>query len=304
MSVHRIEIDDLIALRRQAAALDLSSRRRVMTDSAGTHVSGFRGRGMDFEEHRAYQPGDEARTIDWRVTARTGKPHVRLYREERERPVLLAVDLRAPMWFGTRRCFKAVLAARAAALCAWSAAANGDRVGGLSFGLGRHTETRPAGGPHGSLRLLHSLVSAAPAVAHNASRDFADAIQRLLRMARPGSLVGLFSDFRGLGQTETDLIRRLARRAEMIVGFVQDPLEAELPPPGLYPVADPAGGPMLLLDSGGTSARARWQAAFQTRRSMAWDLARGGGAHWLELNTATPLEDSFARAFGRRRGAP
>lgn len=301
MSVHRIEADDLIALRREAVHVDLSSRRRVMTDLAGAHVSGFRGRGMDFEEHRAYQPGDEARTIDWRVTARTGKPHVRLYREERERPVLLAIDLRPPMWFGTRGCYKAVLAARAAALCAWSAVANGDRVGGLSFGRRHHTEIRVAGGPRGVLRLLHSLESDTPLETDAAPRALADAIQRLLRTTRPGSLVGLFSDFRGMGRIEADLLRRLTRRAELIVGFVHDPLEAELPPPGQYPVADCAGGAAYLLNTACKPARVRWQEAFHARRRAAQDLALGCGAHWLDLGTATPLLESFARAFGRRR---
>src|ERR687891_545971 len=131
MAAHRIDTDDLIALRRHAGAIDFAGRRRVLTDQSGAHVSGFRGRGMDFEEHRVYQAGDEARTIDWRVTARTGTTHVRLYREERERPVLLVVDARPAMQFGTRGCFKSVLAARAAALCAWAAHARGDRVGGM-----------------------------------------------------------------------------------------------------------------------------------------------------------------------------
>jgi uncharacterized protein (DUF58 family) len=303
MSVHRIEIDDLIALRREAANIDLSSRRRVMTDLVGAHVSGFRGRGMDFEEHRAYQPGDEARTIDWRVTARTGKLHVRLYREERERPVLLAVDLRPPMWFGTRGCYKAVLAARAAALCAWSAVANGDRIGGLSFGRKGHTEIRAAGGPRGALKLLHSLEGDTPLETNTVLGEFADAIQRLLRTTRPGSLVGLFSDFRDMGKLEADLLRRLASRAELVVGFVHDPLEAELPPPGLYPVSGRAGAAPLLLDTGRKQARARWREAFHARRGAAQGLARGSGAHWLDLNTATPLLDSFALAFGRRRSA-
>jgi len=303
MSVHRIEADDLIALRRHAGRIDLSSRRRVMTDLTGTRLSGFMPRGMDFEEHRAYQPGDEARTIDWRVTARTGRLHVRLYREERERPVLLAVDVRPPMWFGTRGCYKSVLAARAAALCAWSAASNGDRVGGLTFGLRRHTEVRPAGGPRGVLKLLQALEAAGPPEPGSAAEEPAHGLQRLLRTTRPGSLVAVFSDFRGVGQPEADLLRRLARHAELIIGFVHDPLESELPPAGLYPLADGAGGAPLVIDTGGRQKRERWKQAFEQRRQELLELARSNRAHWLDLSTARPLLDSFATAFGRRRSA-
>ena len=111
----RIDLDALIALRQQAHVLDLSSRPRVMTDLAGAHASGFCGRGMEFDDYRVYQPGDDLRAMDWRVTARTGTPHIRLYHEERERPVILCVDLRPAMWFATRGRFKAVCAAEAAA---------------------------------------------------------------------------------------------------------------------------------------------------------------------------------------------
>ena len=176
----KIELDDLLAWRQHAAAVDLSSRRRVLTDLAGTHLSGFRGRGMEFEEHRVYQPGDEVRSMDWRVTARTGEPHIRLYREERERPVILVADLRATMQFGTRGCFKSVLAARALALCAWSAMANGDRVGGLVLDGQREQQLRSAGGRRGVLQLMHALCDVQPRLEHTLT--LAALTQALTRM--------------------------------------------------------------------------------------------------------------------------
>lgn len=300
MSVHHIDADDLIALGRYADRIDLSSRRRVMTDLAGAHVSGFRGRGMDFEEHRVYHPGDEARTIDWRVTARTGTPHVRLYREERERPVMLAVDLRAPMWFGTRGCYKAVLAARAAALCAWAAAANGDRVGGVCIDDGGFADVRAAGGARGALRLVHALAAPRAGAPPDPSA-LGSALQGLLRTTRPGSLVAVFSDFRGFAAPELGLLRQLGRRAELVLGFVHDPLESELPAPGLYPVARQDGAAARMIDSADAAGRARWAASFAARRALAQDAARGSGAHWLDLATARPLLESFQRHFGQRR---
>ena len=120
-------------------------------DSGGGYVSPYRGRGMEFEEVRAYQPGDDIRNMDWRVTARTGRPHTKLFREERERPVLFLVDLGPSMAFGTRVAFKSVVAARAAALLAWAARDNGDRIGGIVFAGKRHRELRPAARERGML---------------------------------------------------------------------------------------------------------------------------------------------------------
>ncbi len=137
------ELEDLIALRFPARQLRLARRNRALSVLAGPNKSNFRGRGIDFEEVRSYQPGDDIRSIDWRVTARTGSAHTKLFREERERPVLVAVDQRSSMFFGSSHCFKSVLAAQLASLLAWSALDGGDRVGGLVFNDAGHREIRP-----------------------------------------------------------------------------------------------------------------------------------------------------------------
>ncbi|MDH4074155.1 MAG: DUF58 domain-containing protein, partial [Gammaproteobacteria bacterium] len=116
---------------------------RVNSLQTGAYVSHFKGRGMEFDESRPYQPGDDPRSIDWRVTARSTEAFTKLYREERERPVLIMTDLRANMHFATRGCFKSVNAARAASLLAWAAHHRGDRLGGIVFGDSRHRELRP-----------------------------------------------------------------------------------------------------------------------------------------------------------------
>ncbi len=299
MSATRAELDELLRLRGSAGAIDLSSRRRVLTDLGGTHISGFRGRGMEFDEHRVYQPGDELRTIDWRVTARTGKAHVRLYREERERPVLIAVDYRPAMWFGTRRCFKSVLAAQAAALFAWAGLANGDRIGGLIFGR-THAELRPAGGRRGVMRLLHGL-SGSDSTTGGGGLD--ESLGRLIRTARPGALVILLSDFREQGPQTGNLLRRLARHTELIIGFVSDPLERDLPPPGRYPVRSPDDPSTRVLHSDSARARRDWHSQYDARRQAIVDAARATRAHWLELPTEQDLLDSLGLAFGRRRRA-
>ncbi len=140
----------------RAIALDVL---RVNSLQTGAYVSHFRGRGMEFDESRPYQPGDDPRSIDWRVTARSTTAYTKLFREERERPVLVVVDLRANMHFATRGCFKSVNASRAAALLSWAAHHRGDRLGGLIFGDTTHRELKPRLGRQAALRYVHELVS-------------------------------------------------------------------------------------------------------------------------------------------------
>ena len=123
----RVTSRELIELRRHARKLDLTRRRPALAQLAGNHASRFRGRGMDYQESRAYQPGDDIRNMDWRVTARSGRAHTKLFQEERERPVVFCIDLGPSLFFATRGALKSVIAARAATLLAWAAAAQGDR---------------------------------------------------------------------------------------------------------------------------------------------------------------------------------
>ncbi|MES9868803.1 MAG: DUF58 domain-containing protein, partial [Sedimenticola sp.] len=127
-------LDDLLELRHQAHSLGIASHHLVNTSFSGLYASVFRGTGLDFEEVRAYREGDDIRNMDWKVTARTNNPHLKIFREERERSVVLCVDQGPHMSFGTRGTFKSVQAARAAALLGWAANGLNDRVGGLLFG--------------------------------------------------------------------------------------------------------------------------------------------------------------------------
>ena len=151
------DIRDLIRLRYAVRELDSLTLPKSTNPLAGLLTSNFRGRGTDFAEVRVYQPGDDVRTIDWRVTARTQTPHTKMFQEEKERPVLILVDQSISMFFGSQVAFKSVIAAEAAALIAWTNLDRGDRVGGIVFNENQHREIRPRRSKHSVLRLLHEI---------------------------------------------------------------------------------------------------------------------------------------------------
>jgi uncharacterized protein (DUF58 family) len=307
----RPDLKDLIALRGQARRLDLAPRGRVLATRSGGHLSRFRGRGMEFDESRVYQPGDDPRNMDWRVTARAGTPHVKLFREERERPVWLLVDQGASMRFGTRVAFKSVIAAQAAALLGWAAVDRGDRVGGLVFDESRHLERRPASRGTALLPLLDRLTSA-PLDGGDGHGSVAAAAEHLTRLIRPGSLVAIISDFAEIRLERSGWLAQLAAGSELLLVMVYDALESAAPPPGRYPVADGrnqlsgAGGiktGTAILDLTSAHLRDAYQGRFQQRLETLRQLARRDRAHLLRLATHQPVGPALARELGARTGA-
>jgi uncharacterized protein (DUF58 family) len=297
------DLRELIALRAQARRLDLAPRGRVLATRSGGHLSRFRGRGMEFDESRVYLPGDDPRNMDWRVTARAGTPHVKLFREERERPVWLLVDQGPSMRFGTRVAFKSVVAARVAALLGWAAVDRGDRVGGLVFDEARHLERRPAARGSGLLPLLERLAAPVePVMGEGGWTQLAAAASQLAARVRSGSLIALVSDFADLDEPDGAWIARLASGSELLLVLVHDPIEASAPPAGRYPVL--MGGRRGILDLTGVGARTRYQTAFEQRLALLERLARLHGAHWLRLSTVDPVGPALALALGARRALP
>lgn len=228
-SVTRPTLDDLVRLSQPAAGLVLA-RTTVRALQSGQFLSAFKGRGMEFDETRPYTQGDDVRNLDWRVTARTGRAHTKLFREERERPVFLTVDYRASMFFATRGMFKSALAARLAALIAWSARRHGDRIGGQIFWESGRLEFKPEHGHRAVLRFLKALVDrSAPTGDGSTETALEEALARLPRHARPGSLVFVFSDFRQLNAAGQANLNRLSRHCDAVLVFLFDPLEQCLP---------------------------------------------------------------------------
>jgi uncharacterized protein (DUF58 family) len=297
----RIVLADLLRLRAAGEAIRLTAPR-VRVAAAGGHLSPYKGRGVEFDESRPYQPGDDLRTIDWRVTARTGKPHTKVFREERNRPVFVWLDLRRPMLFATRGAYKGVRAAEMAALIAWSAVGNGDRLGGLVFSETEHHELRPALGLRSALRLFQKIAAdslwqststeASPEV------DAERALLRLTRVARPGSLIFLLSDFRRLGADSERHLRQLAGHCDLMLVHFFDPVEAELPPPGRYRIQ--SGTRTFTIETANEVLRRSYHERYADRIASLKALARLPGIHWMECATHADARMLLSQQFRQR----
>ncbi len=283
----------------RAIALDVI---RVNSLQTGAYVSHFRGRGMEFDESRPYQPGDDPRSIDWRVTARSTTAYTKLFREERERPVLVVVDLRANMHFATRGCFKSVNASRAAALLSWAAHHRGDRLGGLIFGNTTHRELKPRLGRQAALRYVHQLAEhpdwQSRALSDDGEAAFTQAMSALRRVARPGSLVVVLSDFLGFSRSVQSYLSSVARHNEVLAVFLNDPIERRLPPPGRYRLV--ADDEELAIDTHVKAARRDYRDAFEERVEELEAFCRRYGVHLMPLSTEDDPVSALQTALGRR----
>lgn len=226
------DLAQLLRLRFAAQDLKLFAKRPVRSLLTGGERTRFRGRGIDFEEVRLYQPGDDIRTIDWRVTARTQVPHTKIFREERERPVFMVADQRATMFFGSQRCFKSVLCAHICALLGWAALGNSDRVGGLVFGDHTQRDIRPRRSKHAMLELLHQLQDynhrlQSPIPPADGVK-LVDILADTRRIAKPGCALFIVSDFHDFDAACEQQLFELARHTDVTLVHVFDPLERQL----------------------------------------------------------------------------
>jgi len=297
----RVRLDTLIKLHRSASQLPLKSKR-IHSRLSGNYISTFKGRGMEFDEARPYQPGDDIRSIDWRVTARTGKTHTKLYREERERPVLLWVDLRQAMFFASQGMFKAVLAAKAAALLAWSSTQHSDRIGGLIFAEEQHIELRPQRGKAATLHFLKQLAGHSTwdkkNIIHNENQSANHALNRLRNVTRPGSLIFLISDFRHFDKKTESSLAQLSRHNDLVMIFISDPLEQHLPPAGCYKITD--GEKDLTINTHDKDCRGQYQQRFATHQQHLKNLCNKFGIFYIHLSTDRPLIESLQQGLNLR----
>lgn len=298
------QLDDLLELRHQAHTLGLASHHLVNSSFSGLYASVFRGTGLDFEEVREYREGDDIRNMEWNVTARTNVPHLKIFREERERSVVLCIDRGPHMSFGTRGTFKSVQAAKAAALLGWAASRLHDRVGGILFG---DTEQgmqyfRPTKDRRALWRLLHALTQ--EGTTHQPSQDsLAEALHRTDRGSATGALIFVIADMNreitGLEQT----LGRLCQRHTLILLPVDDPADRVLPEMGRVTFVGPDGKSME-IDTGNRQARERYSRDWQDRRQRLTSLTSRLGIPLMPVNTNEEIHLALtlglARHFRRR----
>lgn len=300
-----VELDELVQLRGEARYSSFLPQQPVRSLLAGRRASRLRGRGLDFDELRAYVPGDDVRSIDWHVTARMRKPYVRTYKEERDRPVLLVVDQRAGMFFGSHSVMKSVTAARLAALAAWRVVAVGDRVGALIVSEHEDLAVRPSRSSSSVYYLCELLVkvgrdlATANAATSSGEDSFARALRAASELAPRDTLVILISDLRGFSQDSVTLLGSLRKHNDLLVGWIVDPLETALPDLGLAPVTD--GRSTLSVPTADAGFRQRFAAKFADDTRRVREFCTGSGAPYFELRTDRDLIEQVRQTFGEAR---
>lgn len=296
-----IQLSELIALQRYAQTVRY--RPEGFSTRIGNHLSTLRGRGMDFTEARNYQAGDEIRHMEWRVTARTGRPHVKVYQEERERPVVFLTDFSPSLYFGTRIAFKSVVAARLAALLAWTAANQGDRVGGLVFSAYSHHEFTPRSRQAGVLPFLAALShytqdyqEKSQPKRHNQSLNHA--LLRMRRIAKPGSILVLIGDFYCMDTESEAHLSRLTRHNDILAYHICDPLELAPPKPEQYAVTD--GERELVLDTTLDAVRFSYQFYAEQRVAKIQAQCKRLQIQYSQVTASTNLSRLVGQTFPRR----
>lgn len=293
------ELNELIEFRRYAQSNQYHPEGKALR--VGVHLSKLRGRGMDFAEVRNYQAGDEVRHMEWRVTARTGRPHVKIYQEERERPTVLLVDFNPSMVFGTRIAFKSVVAARLAAMIAWTVIKQGDRVGGFFFSAEEHSEFTPRGRDAAVLPLLASLshyTEQAEYPKKGKPRVMSDALIRLKRVIRPGSILVLISDFYSLDQESEKHLARLRAHNDILAYHICDPIELAAPKPQQYAMTN--GTEELILDTQIHSVSVAYDHYCQQRVQHVKEQCKRLQIQYIQATAETELPHLVRHTFPRR----
>jgi len=288
-----LSASELIALKPRCNALSLPMHRPSVSALAGAYRSRFRGRGVDFVESRNYLPGDDIRNMDWRVTARTGKPYTKIFQEERERPVLVVVDASPSLYFGTRTRLKSVSAGKLAAAIAWAAVRRGDRIGAFLFAPDKHRELRPAGGRRGAMRVIQGLVDwLDPETAQQGYEPLSASLERVRHAVRPGSLVLIISDFFNLDEQCHRHLSRLRQHNDVIGCQVMDPAEQFLPA-GRFPISD--GEHSAMLDTHRATSRQQFDLMSTEHGEIPRCMFQRHKCGWMVLKTTDDPVDVLGR---------
>jgi uncharacterized protein (DUF58 family) len=272
-------------------------KARILADEAlvGTYRSVFRGSGLDFEEVREYEPGDDIRSIDWNVTARMSVPYIKKYREERELNIYIAVDVSSSAWFGTAEISKRELAADVAALLAVTALHNNDRVGLVLFADGVREFLPPRQGRHHLLRVIRELLFAEP---RRSGTELGSVADFLANVTKKRNVVFVVSDFLDV-EFEAPL-RALGHRHDVIALILNDPRETELPPVGLVTLEDAERGGVAYVDTSDAAVRERFTRLARERRAQRLRTFSRMGVDRVDLSTDRPYVPALLALFNAR----
>jgi len=293
-------LDELLELRHQAHTLGLASHHLVNTTFSGLYASVFRGQGLNFEEVREYREGDDIRNMDWKVTARTNEPHLKVYREERERSVVLCVDHGPHMFFGTRGSFKSVQAARAAALLGWAANSVNDRVGGMLFGDADTglVHFQPTKDRRAVWRLLKEMANPVRRAQHGI--DCIDLVlKRADRGSGTGSLIFVIGDFNRELQGLDKTLGQVCQKHSVVLVPVDDPADRELPSVGRALFRD-AEGRMVEIDTDDADGQRAFTERWEARRATLIKLANRLGVAVIPVQTSSDVHRSLMSGLALR----
>lgn len=297
------QLDDLMRLRFKASGFSFLPRQPIHSILSGRHASRLRGRGLNFEELRNYLPGDDTRNIDWKVTARTREPYVRVYTEEKDRTVWLLVDQRISMFFGSRWKMKSVVAAEAAAVAAWRVLSQGDRVGAIVFDDTDLQVIPPHRSEERVAQILKKIVEKNHAL--NARTDIKSgpemlnrALKRVAALARHDCLVCVIGDGTGIDEDTRKYVTRLTEHNDVISVFVYDPLEQSMPVAGRLVFSD--GFSQVEFNTAEKALRAAYSSDFEQRVAKMKATSRRNAIPLLPVHTAAPVLEQVREDLGNR----
>lgn len=298
-------LQDLIRLQHQATGFSFLPRQPVHSLLSGRHASRLRGRGLDFEELRQYQPGDDIRTMDWKATKRARQPYVRVYTEERERPVLLVVDQRISMFFGSQVNMKSVTAAETAALAAWRVVGAGDKVGAIVFNDREIREIQPRRSKKTVMQILQRIVEQNNELSVNKdipsnTKMLDQALEKAVHLAGHDYLICVISDFSGLSEKSLHHVKLLVRHNDVMLLPIYDPLAKELPPDSSLVISD--GSRQVLLDSRDNRLQKRFPEFLKGRLKTLSDALNKFGVPILPIHTTESVALQVRKTLGYRPG--
>jgi uncharacterized protein (DUF58 family) len=296
-----VQLDELARLQHKSSGFSFLPRQPVHSILSGRHASKLRGRGLNFEELRDYLPGDDTRNIDWKVTARTRTPYVRVYTEEKDRAVWLLVDQRVGMFFGSQQRMKSVVAAQVAAISAWRVLSVGDRVGALVFNDSDVAVIPPHRSRERVMQILKRVVEKNQAL--SASTELKpnpgklnDVLRQAAMLARHDCLVCLITDADGIDAETRKHITRLSEHNDVLAAFIYDPLEKDIPAAGRLRFADDEG--QLETDTSNRKLRTDFQNLFESKLQRIRSASRRFAIPVLSLHTGSPVAEQMREAFG------